>query len=1125
MDARQLQALYANLPIGVLVTGPDGQVVEANRHVEEMFGLRAGDDSLGDDVTWRLLRADGTPMPDAETPLARVLAGEAVVRDVEVGVEWDGEVQWLRVTAAAMPELDGGGAVVLLEDVTELHQAEERRQRWQLLLERTREHLAMASDAARLTLWRYDHRNRESTVVRGGAVYDRAGFDLAAGTFRPADVLAMVVPSQRDEYAAVTTAARESGEPYEISFCIQPDEGQPLWLLERGQPDPDDPDVMLGGTVDMTQQVEDQRRRELAEDRLATVLATAPDVISQATTDGVLQYVSPAVREVLGRNPEALVGQRVEGLVATEAVAAVEPPEGTAVERVRVTRADGEERWLETTTRATVTPDGGHQLVSVTRDVTDEVAAFAEVERLRTEAEESTRTKSSFLANISHEIRTPMNAIIGMTELTLETELAPRQRRYVERVQQSAQSLMLIINDLLDYSKFEAGKLELEEVDFRLDDVLDGFRTTIGLAAMGRGVELLFDVDPDVPLGLRGDPLRLGQVLNNLGSNAVKFTDSGGEVVLDVRARSRTSATVELVFRVTDTGIGMTPAQLELLFEPFTQADVSTTRSFGGTGLGLAIVQQLVEQMGGTVDVESTAGRGSVFEVVLPFPLAATEVARLRDPALAAEQPRTLVVDDRPTAREIHGRMLEGLGLRVDEAVDGHEAIAMVDAAQEAGDPYDLLLVDWRMPGLDGVQLVRRLQTDPSAPPAVVMVTAHDRAQARAAAGDVDIVDFLEKPATPSMLHDAIMDALGHDVFRSARERPEERDVASIAAVLRGASILLVEDNKVNQELAVELLEREGVRVTVARDGREALDVLDERRFDAILMDCQLPVMDGYEATRRLRQRPGLDDVPVIAMTANAMAADRDRVLDAGMDDHIAKPIDVRQLWDTLHRWVGGDRPTPRHRSADQDVTADEAASVSYEVMPTLDGVDTEEGLRVCRGDVGLYTRLLRLVGEHHTDAGDRIAGRLAEDDLDGAREIAHALRGVAANVRAKALSRAAGEVEEACEAGDGEAAATALVDVCAHLDRLVAWLPTLPAAPPPVDPVAEDEVGTVLDELAARIDRSDPEAARLVDEFPVDDRTDVAREHHAALAEALRQYDFEAAAESLARLREAVEA
>lgn len=1110
MDPRQLQALYANLPIGVMVVGQDGAVVEANRHVEAMFGLRVGDDPSAGHATRRLLRSDGTPLPEAETPLARVLDGEDVVRDVVVGVEWDDETQWLRVTAAAMPVDDGGGAVVLLEDVTELHVEAQRRRGWQLLLERTREHLAMACDAAALTLWRYDHRTGVTKVVRGGEVYRRAGLDLADGTFRPADVLGRVVPAQRAHYGVVTTAARETGEPYEIAVCVERPDGGSLWLLERGQPDPDDPDVVLGGTLDMTQQVEDQRRREIAEDRLSMVLETAPDVISLATTDGELQYVSPAVEQVLGHRPEVLLGRHVAGLVAAEAVAAVEPPPGTTVERVRVTRADGEQRWLETTTRAAVAGDGTQQLVSVSRDVTDEVDAFAEVERLRGDAEQATRSKSSFLANISHEIRTPMNAILGMSQLTLETELDPQQRRYVERVQQSAESLLLLVNDLLDYSKFEAGKLELEEVDFRLDDVLDGFRTTIGLAALGRGVELLFDVDPDVPIGLRGDPLRLGQVLNNLGSNAVKFTDSGGEVVLDVDLRSATSGTAELAFRVADTGIGMTQEQISRLFEPFTQADASTTRSYGGTGLGLAIVHQLVEQMGGQVQVRSVSGCGSSFEVVIPFALATEVVERRRDPALAAAHPRTLIVDDRPTAREVHARMVEALGLRVDEAPDGVSALEHVEAALAAGDPYDLLLVDWRMPDVDGIELVRRLQTGPTAPPAVIMVTAYDRAEARAAAGDIEIVDFLEKPATPSMLHDAIMAALGHEVFHRAQERRAVPDVDTLAAGLQGASILLVEDNKVNQELAVELLERQGLHVTVARDGREALAVLDERRFDAILMDCQLPVMDGYEATRRLRQRPELAEVPVIAMTANAMASDRERVLDAGMDDHVAKPIDVQELWSTLARWLA--------RTEGSEVPSEDAAErVADSPALALTGVDAEEGLRICRGDVELYLRLLHLLVEHHEDAGDRMRAYLKKGGLAEVGDLAHALRGVASNIRATGLAAATGRLEDACRAGDPEAADTALVEAAEHLDRFVREVRELPTPAP--RRVAPSAVSTVLAGLAEAIERCDPEATRLVDELPTEDWDDVARDHHAALLHALRQYDFELAGGCLARL------
>lgn len=1104
MDARQLQALYANLPVGVLMVAPDGTVIEANRHVEKMFGLRAGSDawSVGN---WTLLRSDGTAMPEDETPMARVLSGEAVVRDVEVGVEWDESVQWLRVTAAAMPALDGGGAVVVIEDVTALHEAEERRHRWQSLLEVTREHLAMACDAADLTLWRYDHVDRTTKIVRGGAVLARAGVELTNGTFRPAELAEMIVPSQRDEYLEVTTRARQTGRPYEISVCIATTDGDHLWLLERGQPDPEEPTVVLGGTLDVTAQVEDRRARELAEDRLASILDTVPDVISVAEADGTLLYVSPSVSSLLGEPPAALVGRVVEGLVATEAIAAHEAPTGTVVERMRVAGAEGDQVWLETTTRATRGPGGRTQFVSVSRDVTEEVDAVAELERLRVEAERSTRTKSSFLANISHEIRTPMNAIIGMTQLALETELSQRQQRYVERVQQSAESLMVIINDLLDYSKFEAGKLELEDIDFRLDEVLDGFRTTIGLAALGRGVELLFDVDLDIPIGLRGDPLRLGQILTNLGSNAVKFTEPGGEVVLQVSLLSDAADGVELLFRVTDTGLGMHPDQLEHLFEPFTQAEVGTTREFGGTGLGLAIVRQLVDHMGGEVSVTSQPGTGSAFEVVLTFSRSDQPVGRYRDPRLAEDRPRTLVVDDRPPAREIHVRLLEGLGLRVDQAADGVAALELILTATAQEDPYELLVADWQMPGMDGIELTSAMGKQAQAVPTVLMVTAHDRSFARAEAENkgVAIGDFLEKPTTPSMLHDAIMNALGHDVFRRAQGRDLVADVDSIAAPVQGAHVLLVEDNRVNQELAVELLERQGVRVTVARDGQEALDVLEERPFDVVLMDCQMPNMDGYEATRRLRQRSELDDLPVIAMTANAMAADRDRALDAGMDDHVAKPIDVQELWSKLARWVHGRETSP---SAHQGgATSIDGAAEAPDLR--LDGVDVEEGLRICRGDMTFYRRLLDGLVTNQGDAAVQVRAALDEGDHEAASMAAHALRGVAANLRAKELATAAGELEEACQAGDDEAARAALATTSALLDRFVEQVRALDD----VEVESTDDVAGLLPRLRAHVEAYDPEATRLVEELVVDEGSRVAA-HLRGLAAALRQYDFDEA-------------
>ncbi len=618
-----------------------------------------------------------------------------------------------------------------------------------------------------------------------------------------------------------------------------------------------------------------------------------------------------------------------------------------------------------------------------------------ELARAQHAAEAATRAKSEFLANMSHEIRTPMNAILGMSYLALQTGLDARQRNYVDKVHRAAESLLGIINDILDFSKIEAGRLEIEEIPFRLGDVLDQLATLVGMRAEEKGLELLFALPPGLPTALVGDPSRLGQILLNLSNNAIKFTERG-EVTVAVAETARDDRRVTLRFEVRDTGIGLAPEARARLFQPFTQADAATSRRYGGTGLGLAICRHLVERMGGEIGVDSETGRGSCFHFSVPFGLQPEAAPPPQDAELQGM--RVLVVDDHPAARELLRTLATAFGLQAETAADGAAALQQVARADAEDRPFRLLLLDWHMPGLDGIGCLERLAQAAGrhAPPTVLMVTAFSRDDAERQLDErgLRVAGLLPKPVTPSGLLDACAHALGRPRAGPSRNEQRQELLQARQAGLAGARILLVEDNPINQELARDLLNRAGIVVNIAGDGREALAILERERFDAVLMDCQMPVMDGYEATRALRQRPELKDLPVIAMTANAMAGDREKVLQAGMNDHVAKPIRVDDLFATLARWVHPAPPVP-----------------GPEAPPPL---DVRAGLAALMGDEALYRRLLAMFRQRESDFVARFRAACAQGDGDAAMRCAHDLKSVAGSLGMPALQRAAAALEAA---------------------------------------------------------------------------------------------------------------
>jgi len=1000
-----LTTLLDACPIGIVAENAEGKIEISNPAFQELFGYSTLD-MQGRSIDE--LISPGELHTQASEITKQVLSGtvvhQAVIRKHKCGLP-------VEVDLYGVPFVVDGvlrGQFVLYQDISERLKA-------QRALRQSEEMFRTLTSAAPVGIFRTDadgqvlYRNEKWLAMTGLSAEESLGNRWKQ----------ILHPDDSEWVLARWKEACSCGEEFRESYRYTNRNGETVWVDTVARPALGKGNN-FGGYVGVVQDVTERVKRDAelrrSEERFRTLSAVAPVGIVLMDEEGKFTYVNGQYLRMTGLTEEEALANAWRTVIHPDDFERLERTRNESIAHkldytmsYRYMRRDGSVVWAQSIARGFQQKDGGRQgYVVVIQDVTERHLAEQRLRNAKDAAEAANRAKSEFLANMSHEIRTPMNGILGMTELALDTELQPEQREYLGMVRSSAEALLAIINDILDFSKIEAGKMELEETTFSLEDCIEEAFGPLGIRALKKGLDLTWTTEGRIPGALKGDPTRLRQVLINLVGNAIKFTKQGEVSVTASRAPSEGSRAA-IHFVVSDTGIGIAPEKHQQIFDAFSQADSSTTREFGGTGLGLSISARLVHLMGGRIELQSIPGRGSKFSFTVNFEVANEappsyhQVADLKDKAV-------LVVDDNETNRRLLEKLLLAWGMKPVLATDGIEGIEEYQKRVNRDETYPLVLLDVNMPQMDGYEVAAKLrEIAPAKRTAIVVLSSSLSVPTHSSPQQLQIGRKLSKPIRRAELHEAIVSVLSSG---SERSGPAQQDVQAAAKRLR---LLLVEDNTVNQKLAIRLLEKMGHHVQLAVNGREAVDMTISTQFDLILMDLQMPVMGGLEATQKIRERElnSGGRTPIVAMTAHAMKGDQEKCFEAGMDGYVSKPIRTELLKYEITRLTLKGQGAQPMNAAQNESNSDGNAAVN---LPEL--------LSRVENDWDLLRELAGIFHEEFPRYTDALRLAIQDGNLEQAREAAHALKGMLANLAAARPAAAASELEQLAKSGQHAALA-----------------------------------------------------------------------------------------------------